>query len=430
MNTLFKSVTFAKAIIRRILSILATPQAAYFFGELLFGLLGFRCKGKDIVLSKLKRILVVRLDEIGDVVMTTSFLRELRRNLPDAWITLVIKPAVYNLVELCPYVNEILTFDWNIQGRFQQIKLHKRALNFAWKHLWKRRFSLAIIPRWDFDHCHATFVTYFSGATWRLGYSENVIAHKKQANENFDLLLTHIINDNTLKHEVEHNLDVISFLGGTIQEEQLEIWLGTEDEAFADQILNSNRVSHNDILFAFGIGAGEFKRMWSISNFIELGIWLKGNYDARILVIGGLKEKLLGEELQQQLGNAVINVAGLSTLRQTGALLKRCHIYIGNDAGQMHLAVAAQIPVIEISCHPLDGLPLHSNSPRRFGPWKVPNVILQPEKATEPCSGACISKQAHCILGVPVHQVKDAVVTLLSQINKARDGYVDNIHYS
>ena len=55
-------------------------------------------------------ILVIRLDEIGDMVMLSPFLRELRRNNPRAHITLVVKPEVYNLVERCPYVNEVLSF--------------------------------------------------------------------------------------------------------------------------------------------------------------------------------------------------------------------------------------------------------------------------------------------------------------------------------
>ena len=61
-------------------------------------------------------ILVIRLDEIGDMVMMSSFLRELRHGYPKTHITLVVKPAVYNLVELCPYVDEILTFP-KVNGR-------------------------------------------------------------------------------------------------------------------------------------------------------------------------------------------------------------------------------------------------------------------------------------------------------------------------
>src|SRR4029453_10787425 len=73
--------------------------------------LGGRAKRTDAIqLDGLKRVLVVRLDEIGDVVLTGPFLRELRRNIPNASITLLVKPALKNLVELCPYVEEVLTF--------------------------------------------------------------------------------------------------------------------------------------------------------------------------------------------------------------------------------------------------------------------------------------------------------------------------------
>ena len=63
------------------------------FGEFLFHVLGMRRSGPR-VLSSYRRILIVRLDEIGDVVMTTPLLRELRRNIPHAWITLVVKPDI------------------------------------------------------------------------------------------------------------------------------------------------------------------------------------------------------------------------------------------------------------------------------------------------------------------------------------------------
>jgi len=81
----------------------------------------------------------------------------------------------------------------------------------------------------------------------------------------------------------------------------------------------------------------------------------------------------------------------------------------------MHLAAAERVPVIEISCHPLNGSPLHPNSPRRFSPWRVPHRVIQPRKAIAFCSNGCTSAQAHCILDITVEQMKEAVVALLSQ---------------
>jgi ADP-heptose:LPS heptosyltransferase len=112
-------------------------------------------------------------------------------------------------------------------------------------------------------------------------------------------------------------------------------------------------------------------------------------------------------------GTTVINAVGQTSLREAGALLTRCHLFVGNDAGPMHLAAAAGLPVIEISCHPLGGSTGQVNSPARFGPWRVPHVILRPAKAMDPCSDACISHLAHCIQGVSIEQVKEAMTRLL-----------------
>ena len=388
-------------------------------GEPLFRLLGRRRTGREVELSKVKRVLVVRLDEIGDVVMTTPLIRELRRNLPDAQITLVVKPQVRNLVELCPYVDEILIYDWNINGHIPwhnlQLRRHGRALRLAWKYLWKQRFDLVIVPRWDADPYHASFVAYFSGAPWRVGYSSNVTEHKRRLNRGYDRLFSHVLDDNKARHEVEHNLDVLPFLSGNVQEDRMELWVGQEDESFAQEVLRLHGVNRHDLLVAFGPGAGARKRLWSLPSFVKLEAWLKKEYGAHIVLVGGPGEEQLGQELHRQLGDRVINVVGRTTLRQTVALLKRCHLYVGNDAGPMHLAAAIGTPVVEISCHPLGGSPLHENSPSRFGPRGVPYSVIQPENPLHPCFDACIADQAHCILGIGVEKVKEAVEEQLSK---------------
>jgi heptosyltransferase-2 len=362
-----------------------------------------------------RAILVVRLDEIGDVVLSTAFLRELRRNFPQAWITLIVKPATRNLVELCPHVNEVLTYEWCSPGRLSGLRRHARALALARRHLWPRRFDVALAPRRDVDYCHASFLAYFSGAPFRVGYSENVNDQKRQFNADFDGLFSHLLDGRTAKHEVQYSLDVIGFLGGHVREDGLELWLDGEDEAFAERVLRSSSAGRDDLLVTFGLGAGAPKRVWPVAKFTELGAWLVREYGSRIVVVGADRDGDLGDQLQRRLGDPVINLVGRSTLRQAGALLKRCQLFVGNDAGPMHLAAAAGVPVVEISCHPQNGSALHANSPRRFGPWGVPHVVLQPEVPREPCSEACVAPEAHCILEVSVERAKEAVRALASR---------------
>jgi ADP-heptose:LPS heptosyltransferase len=416
-NTLFNR--YAKKLVKHILWWPASPQVTYFCGEFFFKLLGMRqntCNISKINLFEIKKVLIVRLDEIGDVVLTTPLFRELRRNLPNAWITLVVKPEVYNLVQNCPYVNEVLTYDWKVPKLLKPLHRHWRALCLARKSLWKRRFDLAILPRWDADDYHATFLVYFSGAPLRVGYSERVNPKKQEFNKGFDSLLTHVLVDNSLKHEVERNLDILSFMGCKIQEKHLELWLSEEDEIFAKDILMNHKYG-GEVLIAMGIGAGIANRKWPLKLYIELGDWLIKEYNAKILIVGGSKEKELGLIFKQVVGSGVINVAGITTLRRTAALLKRCHLYIGNDSGPMHIAAAVGTPVVELSCHPITGSIDEINSPFRFGPWGVKKIVIQPKEPLPPCEERCIVyDKPHCILGITVDQVKQAVVDLLANL--------------
>jgi heptosyltransferase-2 len=79
----------------------------------------------------------------------------------------------------------------------------------------------------------------------------------------------------------------------------------------------------------------------------------------------------------------------------------------------MHIAAAAGTPVVEISCHPNGGDPLHPNSPERFGPWQVPHRILRPEHARDGCVTSCRAPVAHCIENVQVDVVIEAIESLL-----------------
>ncbi len=361
-----------------------------------------------------KRILVLRVDKIGDVVITSAFLRELRRNVPDARISLVVNPGVYNLVEYCPYVDEVFAFDWESYREKSLARRHLHALRYARKHLWPGNHDLTVVPRWDADFYHENYLAYYSGALRRIAHTEKTTPSKSQLNAGEDRLFTHIIKDYALQHEVEHDLYVIRFLGGSIRENHLELWPAPGDELFVEMLMQSQGVHRNGPLIGIGIGAGDPKRIWPTERYIEVVRWLVRQHHARIVVVGTAAEKAQGRRLVEQCGGRVVNTIGKSTLRQTGALLKRCDLYLGNDSGPMHMAAAGGAPVVEISAHPGEGAPDHYNSPVRFGPWQVPHRILQPESAQEPCTDACSAPEAHCIRQITVRQVQAAVRSLLS----------------
>jgi ADP-heptose:LPS heptosyltransferase len=411
----FKSVFF-KSLRSKIAAWSPSPGAARFVGEPIYRWAGRCSLGEEIQLSELRSVLVIRLDEIGDLVLMSPFLRELRRNLPQAWITLVVKPALFNLVEKCPYVEEILTFDWTSTKHATSWFRHWRALKLAQKYLWSHRFDLAILPRWDIDHYHGTMLAWFSGARRRLGWSANVNPWKQSIDAGLDQLLTDILDGRDPKHEALRNLDVLRYLGASIRDDALEAWITEEDESYASAILSGNGVHQDELLIAIGPGASLAGKRWPLARFVKLAAWAQTDLGARIIILGSREEEPMGRAMQGQLQKGIINLTGGTTLRQAIAVLRRCRLYIGNDSGVKHLAAAANTPVIEICRFSRDGDPLNPQSPSRFGSWGVPARILQPEQGLPPCTDGCRSEEAHCILMVTTEQVKNEVRNFLGQL--------------
>jgi ADP-heptose:LPS heptosyltransferase len=368
-----------------------------------------------IELGRLKSILVLRLDEIGDVVLTSPFLRELRRNAPQARITLIVRPELRNLVEFCPYVDKVLSFNSRSAGRLAGFRRNLKALIFARRHL-KGHFDLAMIPRWGADTQSATYLAYFSGASRRAAYSEHLHAAKARLNPGFDGLLTHAMGGIGPKHELEWNLDFLSSLGGRVTSSDLELWLTESDRQFVARTLSAHGVRERDPLIAFVPGAGVERRRWPIHRWIELGRRLQAEFGFRPALIGSDSERDLGAIIESDLGNIAINLIGRTTLRQTGAVLERCVLVVSNDTGPMHVAAAVGAPVVEISGHPLGGDADHESSPVHFGPWGIPHIVLQPEQPIPTCNGSCSSLEPHCILKIKVENVHEAVRKLSSTI--------------
>ncbi len=360
-----------------------------------------------------KNILVIRQDSIGDLVLTSAFLRELRRSNAGAQITLVVDPNLINLVELCPHVNHVLGAELSFCGATVNLGRVLEAMRVSQGPLRASRFDLALIPRWDADLYHSAYLSNFSGARERVAYSEDVSAWKSAVNRGFDLLLTRAIHDRAPKHELERNLDLLRFAGGTIREKHLELWLSADDRETTRCMLELGGVSASDLIVALGVGAAHRRRRWPLARFIEVGRFLEAKYGAKIAVVGGPEDYQFGHRVKVAIPGAV-NSCGRLSLRQTAALLERAQLTIANDSGPMHLAAAAGSTVLEISCHPKSCDANHENSPVRFGPWTDEHLVLQPESTTEPCKLGCEQNHAHCILRVSAEEAKAGAESLLA----------------
>ena len=200
-----------------------------------------------------------------------------------------------------------------------------------------------------------------------------------------------------------------------MEDERLEAWISQEDITVAERVLRYHGLKKSGFIVGFGPGANHPKRVWPIENFVQLGKWLTKKHACRIVVVGGKNDRVLGETLKLSVGERIINVVGQTSIRQTQALLRRCVLFVGNDAGPMHLAASVGAYVLEISCHSNSFSSVHPNSPERFSPWGVRHRVLRPTNTDTKCKDACLAAEAHCIKGVKLEEVKKAVSELLSR---------------
>ncbi len=357
-----------------------------------------------------QRILVVALAEIGDAVLLSPFLRELRRLAPCAHITLVHRPAASSLYARCPFVDRTLTYEPRAARVLRPLVLPFRSWRFARRMFDGQGFDVAVVPRWDTDHHFATAIAFWSGAARRIGYSEHVNARKAILNAGFDELLTDPAPTGTALHEVERHLAFLRYMGAAPAAGPLELWLDDDDERKVDEQLSRSGVVSDAPLIAMLIGAADPKRRWPAERFTALAAALLRRYpNAQVLIIGGSEDVAAQSVVLEGLEKRAVPLAGRLSLRESGAALSRCVGAVGNDSGALHLAAAARVPCVEISCHPANGDVLHNNAPERFGPWGVPSAIIRPATPTPPCSTSCAMRAPHCILRVEVEEVLAAV---------------------
>lgn len=354
-------------------------------------------------LSKYAKILLIRIDEIGDVVLTTPLLREMKLNYPDAKITLIVKPQVYNLVELCPYIDKVMTFEC-YEGRLGFVINIIKAFQYAKEYLWKEKYDLVIIPRWDTDYYGASFLAFFSGGIQRLAYSETVNDGKRLLNRGYDRLFTKVLYTTGREHEVLRNLAWINFLGGKVNDYSLELWTNKTDVGFC---YNSLKVkSGTKIRIAIVPSAGAKRKEWNINNFIELIQRIRSKKDMEVVLLGGgYNTRKLGE-IFKKFCKVEYDFIGKTTLRETVEVLKTCDCFIGCDTGPMHLAAACGLLGVTFFVNKNNILEQYGlDTYKRFGPWNSDIVPLEPTHMLLGCEKGCKKEFAHCINQITVDDV-------------------------
>lgn len=337
--------------------------------------------------KNIRHLLIRSANWIGDAVMTTPAIRALRKNFPDAEISILSKPWVAPVFENSPYLDQVLCYD--AEGRHRAVAGKFRLA----RDLRKIPFDAAILLQNAFE---AAFISFLAGIPVRAGYDT----------DGRKLLLTHPVPCTPeIKgiHQTGYYLGILEGLGLQTRGQELELAISREDRERALEILRQHGISGKRRRAGINPGAtfGTAKR-WFPERYAELCRRIQNAEESDILVFGGPGEAALGEHICQMVGKCCINLAGRTSLREAMALIETCYLFITNDSGLMHVAAALDVPQIAIfgSTDHVTTAPLSPKS----------RIVRVPTRCSPCLKPDCPQGHHRCMKDITVDMVYSAVV--------------------
>ncbi len=307
-----------------------------------------------------QRILIIRLRGIGDVVLTTPVLENLRRAFPRAQIDYLTEPPSAPLLQNHPAVDHVHVLE---HKRWQKLPM-LAALRANWdfiRMLRGQNYDLVIDL---FGNPRTALLTYLTCAPLRVGFrfrvrrfAYNLVVEPRGA---------HL-------HAVEFHLDVLRALQIPLVTSQPRIAAATS--SVVEKFWQEHGLATHTRVIAVNAFGGWYTKRWSIASFAELGDRLQRELAAKIILLWGPGEREEVEQMAAMMQSRVL-VAPPTNLPELVALLARVHLLVANDSGPMHLAAALSKPVVAI---------FGPTRPHLQGPWGEGHTIVTKEGL--PCLG-------------------------------------------
>lgn len=339
---------------------------------------------KTLKEEEIKKILFLRHDRIGDMVLSTPVFKALKKIFPNAKLTVLASEKNYEILQNNPNVDEIL--------------IYKGALWFI-KEMRKRDFDMAI----DLFLTHElkqAVMTYISGAKYRLGF-------EGAGREVFFNLKCPL--DSKEKKMVELLLELAKALGGEKEGFEPEIFLTEEEINRASESLIRKGIGINELKIAIHPGAYYPSQRWKAERFGEIGRRVIEEYRAKVLLFGSRGEDKLLDRIKEVVGDGVYVFADPG-IREFIALLSKCDIMVCNNSGPLHIASALKIPTVSIMGPTVTPLWL---------PFGENHIVINKGLSCSPCNKA-VCKDHKCMESITVEEVVEAVKTQIAKIGSDR----------
>ncbi len=283
-----------------------------------------------------ERILVIAIRSIGDVVLITPLLSQLKKRHPHATLTILVDGPSSQVLANNPHLDKLIVIN--------------RALSkqSSWHTRWRQWVNLVLeLRRQQFDRVidlfsgpRSAILGFLTGASER--YGEDFSRKIRGMLYNYPIS---IIRDG--RHLIEQKHDLLRPLLGAIdsQELMLELFLTEQERSQGKKILG---IDEKDGVKRIGLipSAGSRWRVWPAERFADVADALVEMYGTEIVLLGGLDDSSICRQIAERMKHKPLDLSGKTTLRELMAVLMELDLVIANVTGPMHLAVALSRPKV------------------------------------------------------------------------------------
>ena len=352
-----------------------------------------------------ENVLAVRLDQLGDVLMTTPAIRALKEGRPGRCVTLLTSPAGAEIAALIPDVDDVIVYDapWmkatapraSSAPEFAMIE-RLRAGGFD---------AAAIFTVFSQNPMPAALLCYLADIPLRLAH----------CHENTYQLLTDWVPDpepaSGIRHEVQRQLDLVAAVGCRTADERLSLRVPDAARARVRLLLDARGIDREQPWIVVHPGASAPSRRYSAAGFAAVARWLVREAGWQIVFTGLPVERDLIASIQQEMAAPSQALIGDLDLGELAALIESAPLLLANNTGPAHIAAAVGTPVVD----------LYALTNPQHTPWGVPSRVLSHDVPCRNCfKSVCPLGHHDCLRRVTPDAVVAAVLDLFAEAGASR----------
>lgn len=331
--------------------------------------------------DQIKKILCIKPRGIGDIVLSTIVLKNLKAHFNDPDIDYLTEDFAEEAVKYHPLVKKVITY---------------QKKDFILKTVAKiRRENYDLVIDLYSNPRTAQF-TFLSGAKYRVGFGYR---GRKYA---YNILST---SEKGKHHAAEHNLEPLKSIGVKIISKNISFHFDEEAERFADNFFTNKFKSDEKVIALTHAGGWETKKC-EPEKWIEIIKSLSEKTGLKMLIFGGEDEQEDLNTIKNNFKDDVLLIAPLTGFAKLGAILNKCSLVIANDSGPMHIVAALKIPVLGI---------FGPTDPKDFAPYSEnSDVVVKDDLFCITCNKLVCPYNHECMFQLPVDEVVKKSLKLLN----------------